>query len=208
MSVENRLFETLDPTTRAFAHAGKRYLVTDTVGFIRRLPTQLVEGFASTLEETLVADLVLHVADASLSEDRLREQIAAVDAVLTEIGGDSLPVELVLNKVDLIDALGRRRLANRFPQALLVSAATGAGLEDLKERVAVRFSDRFEDVRLLVPYEEGNVLAALYGLGAPIEERADTEEGVAIRARLPHREVRRFARYLVADAPAESASHA
>ncbi len=208
VSVENRLFETLDPTTRAFAHAGKRYLVTDTVGFIRRLPTQLVEGFASTLEETLVADLVLHVADASLPEDRLREQIAAVDAVLTEIGGDSLPVELVLNKIDVIDALGRRRLANRFPQALLVSAATGAGLEDLKQRVAARFSDRFEDVRLLVPYEAGNVLAALYGLGAPIEERADTEAGVVIRARLPHREVRRFARYLVADAPAESASHA
>ena len=79
VSVENRLFETLDPTTRSFEHDGKRYLVTDTVGFIRRLPTQLVQGFASTLEETLVADLILHVADASLPEDRLREQIAAVE---------------------------------------------------------------------------------------------------------------------------------
>src|SRR5262245_48544900 len=79
VSVENRLFETLDPTTRGFDYLGKRYLVTDTVGFIRRLPTQLVQGFASTLEETLVADLIIHVADASLPEDRLREQMTAVD---------------------------------------------------------------------------------------------------------------------------------
>ena len=86
-SVDDRLFETLDPTTRAFEHDGKRYLVTDTVGFIRRLPTQLVEGFAATLEETLVADLVLHVADASLPEDRLREQIDAVHAVLARDRG-------------------------------------------------------------------------------------------------------------------------
>jgi GTP-binding protein HflX len=208
VSVENRLFETLDPTTRGFEHDGKRYLVTDTVGFIRRLPTQLVEGFSSTLEETLVADLVLHVADGSLPEDRLREQIDAVHAVLREIGGDSLPVVLVLNKIDLVDALGRRRLANRFPDALPVSAATGVGLEQLKSHIAGRFADRFEDVRLLVPYEDGNVLASLYGLGAPIEERDDTEEGVLIRARLPHREVRRFARYLVADASSETASRA
>src|SRR6187397_2242640 len=95
VSVENRLFETLDPTTRTFEHLGKRYLVTDTVGFIRRLPTQLVEGFASTLEETLVADLVLHVVDGSASEQLLVEQIAAVDSVLREIGANELPVELV-----------------------------------------------------------------------------------------------------------------
>ena len=129
VSVENRLFETLDPTTRSFEYDGKRYLVTDTVGFIRRLPTQLVEGFASTLEETLVADLILHVADGSLPEDRLREQIAAVNSVLTEIGGEELPIVLVFNKVDRLDPLGRRRLANRFPEAQQVSAATGAGLD-------------------------------------------------------------------------------
>ena len=128
VSVEDRLFETLDPTTRGFEHDGKRYLVTDTVGFIRRLPTQLVEGFASTLEETLVADVVLHVADASLSEDRLRETIAAVDNVLAEIGADDIPMEIVLNKIDLLDPLARRRLANRFPDAVEISAATGEGL--------------------------------------------------------------------------------
>jgi GTP-binding protein HflX len=199
VSVEDRLFETLDPTTRGFEYNGKRYLVTDTVGFIRRLPTQLVEGFASTLEETLVADLILHVADASLPEERLRETIAAVNAVLEDVGAHDVPVELVLNKVDLLDPLGRRRLANRFAGAPQVSAVTQEGLDELRARIAERFADRFEDVRLLVPYDEGRALADLYALGAPIEEREDTEEGVVVRARLPHREVRRFAAYLVAD---------
>ncbi len=201
VSVRNRLFETLDPTTRSFDHDGKQYLVTDTVGFIRRLPTQLVEGFASTLEETLVADLILHVLDASAGDDRLDEMIGAVDAVLTEIGADEVPVELVLNKIDRVDPLGRRRLANRFPGALHVSAATGEGLDALRERIHERFADRYEDVRLLLPYEEGGRLAELYALGAPIDEREDGEEGVLVRARLPQREVRRVAEYLVADAP-------
>jgi GTPase len=198
-SVDDRLFETLDPTTRGFEHDGKRYLVTDTVGFIRRLPTQLVEGFAATLEETLVADLVLHVADASLSEERLAETIAAVGSVLAEIGADDIPVELVLNKVDALDVLARRRIEHAYPRALLISARTGEGLDALKERIAELFSDRFEDVRLLVPYSDGKALAALYDLGAPIAERRDTPEGVRIRARLPRAEAARFARYLVAD---------
>ena len=206
VSVENRLFETLDPTTRGFDHDGKRYLVTDTVGFIRRLPTQLVEGFASTLEETLVADLVLHVVDASLPEDRMLEQIAAVDTVLAEIGVDELPIELVLNKIDLLDPLGRRRLANRFPQSLQISAARGAGLDELRARVAALFADRFEDVWLLVPYDEGRVLSDLYALGAPIDERRDTGEGVLVRAKLPHRDARRFAAYLVAGEGLETAA--
>ena len=175
VSVENRLFETLDPTTRGFEHEGKRYLVTDTVGFIRRLPTQLVEGFASTLEETLVADLVLHVVDASEDDDRLEEMIGAVDAVLHEIGADDVPVELVLNKIDQVDPLGRRRLSNRFPGSLQISAATGEGVDELRERIANLFADRFEDVRLLLPYEEGGKLAELYALGAPIDEREDSE---------------------------------
>ena len=200
-SVDDRLFETLDPTTRAFEYLGKRYLVTDTVGFIRRLPTQLVEGFAATLEETLVADLVLHVADGSLPEDRLREMIAAVHTVLTEIGANDVPVELVLNKVDLLDPLARRRLSHAFPRALQVSAETGEGLDDLKVRIAELFSDRFEDVRLLIPYEDGRVVAELYDLGAPIAERRDTADGVRVRARLPRREVARFARFLVAGEP-------
>src|SRR5207237_4453053 len=94
VTVRDRLFETLDPTTRAFEHDGRRYLVTDTVGFIRRLPHQLVEGFAATLEETLVADLVLHVVDASVADDRLDEQTRAVTAILREIGAQELPLEI------------------------------------------------------------------------------------------------------------------
>ena len=200
VSVENRLFETLDPTTRGFDHEGKRYLVTDTVGFIRRLPTQLVEGFASTLEETLVADVVLHVADASLPDDRLAETITAVETVLAGIGAEQLPVELVLNKIDRVDPLGRRRLANRFPSSLQLSAATGEGVEELRERIADRFGDRFEEVHLIVPYDEGARLAELYALGTPIEEREDLEDGVHVRARLPRRELARFAEFLVAEA--------
>jgi GTP-binding protein HflX len=202
--VRDRLFETLDPTTRAFEHDGRRYLLTDTVGFIRRLPTQLVEGFAATLEETLVADLVLHVADASAPDERLDEMRAAVETVLSEIGADELPVELVLNKIDAVDALRRRRLAGRFPDALQVSALTGEGLEALRARLAERFSDRFEDVRLLLPYDEGGKLAELYALGAPIAERVDRPEGVLVRARLPRGELQRWAPYLVAEAEAET----
>src|SRR5207247_2014193 len=145
-SVRNRLFETLDPTTRCFEHEGRRYLVTDTVGFVRRLPHQLVEGFAATLEETLVADLILHVVDGSAGEERLVEQVAAVAAVLHEIGADPVPVELVVNKIDAVDPLRRRRLANRYPTAVQVSALTGEGLDELRARVADRFAERFEPV--------------------------------------------------------------
>jgi GTPase len=198
VSVNDRLFETLDATTRAFEHEGRRYLLTDTVGFIRRLPHDLVEGFASTLEETLSADLVLHVLEASAPEDELDRMVAAVDEVLTEIGAAELPVELVLNKIDEVDPLGRRRLANRFPGALQISALTGEGLPELRARLAERFGERFELVRLLVPYADGGKLAELYSLGTPIDEREDTDEGVFIRARLPRRELPRFAPYLIA----------
>jgi GTP-binding protein HflX len=205
-AVDDRLFETLDPTTRAFDHEGRRYLVTDTVGFIRRLPHQLVEGFASTLEETLVADLVLHVVDGSVPDELLDELVASVNTVLAEIGANELPAEVVVNKIDAVDPLRRRRLAQRFPGALQVSARTGEGLDALRARLAERFEDRFEPVQLLLPYDQGGKLAELYELGAPIEERADRPDGVLVRARLPRRELRRFAPYLVADSPAASAS--
>src|SRR5258706_2659221 len=174
VSVRNRLFETLDPTTRGFEHDGRRYLVTDTVGFVRRLPHQLVEGFAATLEETLVADLVLHVVDGSAPDERLDEMVVAVDTVLGEIGARELPVEIVVNKVDAVDPMHRRRLANRYPGALQVSAVTGEGLDELRARIAERFAERFELVRLLIPYDEGARLNELYALGTPIEERSDT----------------------------------
>jgi GTP-binding protein HflX len=197
--VENRLFETLDPTTRGFEHDGKRYLVTDTVGFIRRLPHQLVEGFASTLEETLVADLVLHVVDAAQPQEEVVEQMRAVDSVLAEIGAGALPTLIVLNKVDELDALGRRRLANRFPDGVQVSALTGEGLDTLRARIAERFAERYEDVRLLIPHDQGAKLAELYDLGAPIEERRDEAEGVFVRAKLQRRDAVRFAPFLIAE---------
>jgi GTPase len=206
VSVNDRLFETLDPTTRGFEEEGRRYLVTDTVGFIRRLPHQLVEGFAATLEETLVADLILHVADASVSDHELDEMLAAVDAVLGEIGATDLPIELVLNKIDAADPLQRKRLSNRFPNAVQVSARTGEGLDELRHRIAERFGERFEPVRLLIPYDEGGKLAELYALGAPVDERADRADGVFIRARLPRREIRRFAPYLIVEERENEAS--
>jgi GTP-binding protein HflX len=199
VSVDDRLFETLDPTTRAFTEDGRRYLVTDTVGFIRRLPHQLVEGFAATLEETLSADLVLHVADASAPDARLEEMVAAVESVLGEIGAGSLPLELVLNKIDAVDRLGRRRLTNRYPNAVQISALSGEGLPELRQRIADRFSDRLRSVSLLVPYEDGRVLAELYELGAPIEKRVDGPDGVLVVAHLPRGEVARFAPYLISE---------
>jgi GTPase len=205
VSVEDRLFETLDPTTRGFDFEGRRYLVTDTVGFIRRLPHQLVEGFAATLEETLVADLVLHVVDASASDEDIDAMAAAVESVLHEIGAGELPLELVLNKIDLLDEVGRRRLSNHFPGACQVSAQTGAGLDELRARIAERFSGRREAVQLLVPYEDGGRLSELYALGAPIERREDTPAGVLVVARLPRQELSRFAPFLVAEARRESA---
>jgi GTP-binding protein HflX len=206
VSVDDRLFETLDPTTRSFTQDGRRYLVTDTVGFIRRLPHQLVEGFAATLEETIDADLVIHVADAAAPDERLEDTIGAVEAVLAEIGAAEVPVELVLNKIDSVDPLRRRRLANRFPSALQISALTGEGLDALRLRVAKRFAQRLRAVRLLIPYGEGRALAELYELGSPIEERLDTPEGVVVVAQLPQSEVARFAPYLVAEPAARARS--
>jgi GTPase len=203
VSVEDQLFHTLDPTTRGFDFEGRRYLVTDTVGFIRRLPHHLVEGFASTLEETLVADVVLHVVDAAADDDEQDRQRDAVGDVLHEIGAGELPVVIVLNKIDRVDPLGRRRLANRFPDAPHVSALTGEGLQQLQAELARRFEDRWERVRLLVPYADGGRLAELYALGAPVEEREDTPDGVLVIARLPRRELQRFAPFLIA----ESRSH-
>jgi GTP-binding protein HflX len=200
VSVQNRLFETLDPTTRSYEHDGRKYLLTDTVGFIRRLPTQLVEGFKSTLEETLVADLVLHVADAAADDDYLDEMVTSVNSTLAAIGADDIPQQLVLNKIDRVDPERRRRLDDRYPDALQVSAVTGEGLDAVLERLEEHFAERWEVVRLLLPYAEGGKLAELYALGAPIDERTDGEEGVLVRARLPRRDLQRFAPFLVAEA--------
>ena len=201
VSSRNRLFETLDPTTRRFTHVGREYTITDTVGFIRKLPHGLVEAFASTLEETLSGDLMLHVVDASLPEEERDEQMRAVDDVLSQISADELPRIVVLNKIDLVTPEDRQRLHNRLPEALQVSSHTREGLEELEITIAEHFAGRFEPIELLVPHSEGGALSSLYALGAPISQRKDTADGVRIRARLPKAERDRYLRFEVAPEP-------
>ena len=134
VGVRDRLFHTLDPTTRTLRLEGRTYLVTDTVGFIRKLPHQLVDAFAATLEETKLADLILHVVDAHAPEEELEQMTRAVDDVLEEIGAGDSPRLLVLNKADLLDEDRRHELAFRHPEGLLVSAVTGEGIEELGAR--------------------------------------------------------------------------
>jgi GTPase len=184
VGVGERLFHTLDPTTRAFEHDGRRYLLTDTVGFIRKLPHQLVEAFKATLEETVLADLILHVVDGSEPEEGRADSIAAADATLEEIGAGSTPRLLVMNKVDLLDDEGRRELSLRHPEAILVSAEAGEGLENLGSRVATEIARGLREVELLVPFGAGERLSELHEIAGDLE-REDREDGVLVRARLP-----------------------
>ena len=169
-------------------HGGRSYLITDTVGFIRKLPHQLVEAFAATLEEALEADLILHVVDASEPEDEMSAMLAAVDDVLAEIGAGDRPRLLALNKVDLLDDDDRRALSFRHPRAIQVSAATGEGLEELAEAIEARFLSTLRPMELLVPYGEGGRLSELHDLAGEME-REDTAEGVRVRARARGRRV-------------------
>jgi GTP-binding protein HflX len=192
--VRDRLFHTLDPTTRVLRAGGRDYLLTDTVGFIRKLPHQLVDAFGATLEETIRADLVLHVVDASVDEEELNAMTRAVDDVLHEIAADEAPRLLVLAKADRIDEDRRAELAHRHPEALLISAATGEGVPALIDRIQVEFARRLFDVELLVPYEEGGRLAELHELAGDLE-REDTPDGVRVSARLPASVAARYASF-------------
>jgi GTPase len=196
VGVRDRLFHTLDPTTRTVRLDGRAYLVTDTVGFIRKLPHQLVNAFAATLEETRLADLVLHVVDASAPEEELLEMTRAVEDVLEEIEAGASPRVLVLNKADLLDDERRRELHFRHPDAVLVSAVTGEGLEELGERIALEFERTLRDVELLVPFSEGGTLSELHDVAGDLS-RKDTPDGVLVTARLPAVVAERFDRYAV-----------
>ncbi len=198
VSVRDRLFETLDPTTRAYEFSGQTFLLTDTVGFIRKLPHQLVESFHSTLEETLVAHLILHVADASIPESELEDAISSVEMVLEEIEAASIPRLLVLNKADLLDADEESFLRRRYPEAVLVSALTGEGLEGLREEVRDHFNERLVRVSLLFPYGDGKAIGEVYRIGADVEIDS-TQEGVIIRARIPREEAGRYSRFRYRD---------
>jgi GTPase len=184
VGVGERLFHTLDPTTRAFTHAGRRFLLTDTVGFIRKLPHALVEAFKATLEETVLANLILHVVDGSEPEKERVDSIAAADDVLDEIGAGSSPRLLVMNKVDLLDDDQRRELRLRHPEAVQVSAVTGEGLDELRARIAGSITEGLTEVELLVPFEAGERLSELHEIAGDLE-REDREDGVLVRARLP-----------------------
>jgi GTPase len=196
VGVGQRLFHTLDPTTRVLRAGGRNYLVTDTVGFIRKLPHQLVDAFGATLEETRLADLILHVVDASVEEEELLAMTRAVHAVLDEIGADHVTQLLVLSKADSIDDDRRRELAVRHPGAVLVSALTGEGVAELIERIEAEFARTLRDVELLVPYDEGAHVAELHELAGDLE-REETPDGVIVRARLPAAVVPRYERFML-----------
>lgn len=196
-AVGDRLFHTLDPTTRTIWIGGRRHLLTDTVGFISKLPHQLVDAFGATLEETVRADLLLHVLDASAAEERLEEMRLSVDSTLEEIGAGETPRLIVCNKIDL---LGEQEIADlrlRHPEAILVSGNSGQGLDRLADAVERELRRSLRAVELLVPYSAGGQLAELHELAGGLDRR-DTPEGVHVRALLPDRLAARFARFAVA----------
>jgi GTPase len=197
VGVRDRLFHTLDPSTRLLRVAGRPHLLTDTVGFIRKLPHQLVDSFGATLRETRMADLLLHVLDASAPELRADAMRAAVEEVLEEIGAGERPRVLVLNKIDLLDAHEREELRLRHPDAVLVSGVDGEGLEELHARIEHELAHTLRPVKLLVPYTDGGRLAELHDLAGELR-RQDTPEGVLVRALVPARLAERFERFAIA----------
>src|ERR687884_1259541 len=197
VGVRDRLFHTLDPNTRAMRLDGRPYLITDTVGFIRKLPHQLVDAFGATLEETRLADLIVHVVDASVDEDEMVAMTRAVEDVLDEIGAGDRPRLLVLNKADRIDADRREELRFRHPDGILASALTGEGLDALGEDIERAFRATLRNVDLLLPFAEGGRLAELHDAAGDALDRTDTAEGVRVRGRVPATVAERFARFAV-----------
>jgi GTP-binding protein HflX len=180
--VEDALFATLDPTTRRSRTSdGRFYTLSDTVGFVRHLPHQLVEAFRSTLEEVAQSDLVVHVVDASHADPE--EQVRAVREVLAEVGAENVPEQLVVNKTDLADEETLLHLKRLWPDAVFVSARTGSGLADLRERVENRLPRPAVELDVLVPYHRGDLVALVHERGEVIESR-HTNEGTELRIRV------------------------
>jgi len=197
VGVRDRLFHTLDPTTRTLRLSGRAHLLTDTVGFIAKLPHQLVDAFAATLEETRRADLLAHVLDASAPEEQAEAMRRSVEQTLQEIGAGERPRLLVLNKIDLLDRQQRDELRLRQPEAVLVSGVTGEGLQELGERIEQELRHTLRRLELLVPYADGGSLAELHELAGEVS-REDTPEGVRVRALVPARVAQRFERFAIA----------
>jgi GTPase len=180
--VADQLFATLDPTTRRIELPGRRRaVVSDTVGFVSKLPHDLVEAFRSTLEEVTLADLIVHVGDAT--SPALDDEVDAVRRVLGEIGAGRIPEVLVLNKIDRLPGSARARLARRFPGSVSVSALTGEGTEGLLEELGVRLPHPPVEVSLLVPFGREDVTARLYREAEVVSTEPDTV-GTLVHARV------------------------
>jgi len=191
--VEDQLFATLDSTVRKLElPGGIEALASDTVGFVRRLPHQLIESFRATLEEVQDADLLLHVVDAA--EDDPDAQADAVRTVLREIGAGDLPELMVFNKSDLASDTAVARLLELNDGSVAISAALGRGIERLLEAVAAELAKGSVEVELLIPYADGDVLDRIYRLGE-VTKRADEAGGTRIMARIPGAEAHRFGRF-------------
>jgi GTP-binding protein HflX len=181
--VENALFATLDPTVRKAETAdGLGYTLTDTVGFVRSLPTQLVEAFRSTLEEAADADLILHVVDASHPDPE--GQIAAVREVLTEVDARKLPEIVVLNKADAADPFVVERLRQREPRHVVVSARTGQGIPELLEAISDGIPRPTVQLELLIPYDRGEVVSRLHSPDAEILSVEHVENGTKLEVKV------------------------
>ncbi|WP_218712767.1 GTPase HflX [Arthrobacter sp. BF1] len=181
--VENALFATLDPTVRKTETAdGLGYTLVDTVGFVRALPTQLVEAFRSTLEEVADADLILHIVDASHPDPE--GQISAVRTVFAEVGALQIPEIIILNKVDIADPFVVERLRQRESRSVVVSARTGQGIEELLEQISEGIPHPSVLLTLLVPYDRGDVLNRLHRSDAEIVSIEHGEHGTLVHARV------------------------
>jgi GTPase len=179
--VEDSLFATLDPTTRRTETSdGRVYTMSDTVGFVRHLPHQLIEAFRSTLEEVADADLILHVVDGSHVDPE--GQIAAVREVLAEIGADKVPEVIVINKADLADPMVIARLRQREPHSVVVSAQTGEGIDDVLRLVEDELPRPGVEFEALVPYARGDLLDRLHREGE-IDSLEHTGDGTRVTGR-------------------------
>jgi GTP-binding protein HflX len=181
--VENALFATLDPTVRKTKTPGGRdYTIADTVGFVRHLPHQLVEAFRSTLEEVRDADLIVHVVDGS--DDAPEEQISAVREVLNEIDAGNVRELIVINKADIADPHTVAALLLREPEAVVVSARTGHGFDELLDAIEHALPNLLEDVDVVVPYSRGDLVSRAHRQGEVGSVEHD-ENGTRLRARVP-----------------------
>jgi GTP-binding protein HflX len=182
--VENALFATLDPTVRRHETPdGRQYTISDTVGFVRNLPHQLVEAFRSTLEEISASDLVLHVVDAT-DPDPLG-QIATVREVIADAGAGSVPELLVFNKVDLLDVQREVELRGLAPGALMISSRSGQGIDELESRIAELLPKPEVEFRGVIPYSRGDLVSRAHLSGKVLETEYE-EQGTRLHAMVSH----------------------